>query len=63
MQQTEAELLQKVGAIKVGWCRMRVKFHTAQQRCFKCFGVGNEIAEDQTWKGMDYVFAVETPVI
>lgn len=39
---TEAEKLLRVETVKIGWCRVRVRRHTMQRRCFRCFGTGHE---------------------
>lgn len=37
-----AEELLKIGYVKVGWCRGRLKKCENVRRCFRCFGIGHE---------------------
>ena len=41
LPKTEGENLLKIGVIKVGWCRVKIRLNTVQQKCFKCFGIGH----------------------
>lgn len=42
VSQEIAEELLKIGYVKVGWCRGRLRRYEDIRRCFRCFGIGHE---------------------